>query len=84
MLSSLIISNASLLIEERPYTKVKKRNFISSSSCGIDIFSKLRGNNEICKNIVHHRPLTEVNMVLFLKNKRFNDALFLSDYRLRW
>ena len=37
VLSSLIISNTSLLIEERACAKVQKRNFISSASCGIFI-----------------------------------------------
>ena len=40
VLSSLIISSASLLIEERACAKVQKRTFISSASCGkfIDLF----------------------------------------------
>ena len=29
-------------------------------------------------------PLKEVNMVLFLRNKRFNVMLFWADYYLRW
>ena len=29
-------------------------------------------------------PLKEVNMVLFLRNKRFNFMLFWGDYYLRW
>ena len=29
-------------------------------------------------------PLTEVNMVLFLRNNRFNVTLILADYQLRW
>ena len=37
VLSSLIISSTSLLIEERACAKVQKRNFISSASCGIFI-----------------------------------------------
>ena len=46
LFSSLIISDASLLIEELACTKVQKRNFISSASCGkfIDLFLKLRSN----------------------------------------
>ena len=29
-------------------------------------------------------PLKEINMVLFLRNKRFNFMLFWGDYYLRW
>ena len=29
-------------------------------------------------------PLTEVNMVLFLRNNQFNVTLILDDYQLRW
>ena len=44
LLSSLIISSASLLIEERARAMVQKRNLISRASCGkfIDLFSKLK------------------------------------------
>ena len=80
VLCSLIISRASMLIVERACAKVQKRNFIFSTSCGkfIELFLKLRSNKESFKNIVHlYGPLTEVNMVLFLRNKRrFNVTLF--------
>ena len=79
VLSSLVVSSASLLIEERTCEKVQKRNFICSASCGIfiDLFSKLRSNKESFNNIVHHRAI-------FRRNKRFNVSIFISDYKLRW
>ena len=82
VLSSLIISSASLLFEERACAKVQKRNFISSASCGkfIDLFSKLRSNKKALRIFYTIGPLTEVNMVLFKRNKRFNVTLFLTDY----
>ena len=45
-----------LLIEVSAYAKVQKRNFISSTPCGIfiDLFSKWRSNKDRLKNIVHH------------------------------
>ena len=53
VLSPLIISSASLLIEEPISAKVQKRNFISSATCGIilDLFKKLRSNKESFNNI---------------------------------
>ena len=59
VLSSLIIHSASLLIEERICTKVKKRNFFLNTSCGIftNLFSKLRSSKESYKNIVHHKAI---------------------------
>ena len=76
------ISSASLLIEERACAKIQKRNFISSPSCGIfiDLFSKQKALG-ILYTI---GPLTEVNMVLFLRNKRFYVKIVISDYKLRW
>ena len=81
VLSSLIMYSASLLIEKRACAKVQKRN----EACGIflDLFSKLMSYKESFNNIVHHRAITRGNMVLFLRNKRF-DTLFLFDYQLRW
>ena len=59
VLSSLIISSTSSLIEEQACPKVQKRSFISSASCGIfiDLFSKLRSSKEIFKYIVNHRAI---------------------------
>ena len=50
----------------------------------LDLFSKLRSSNkESFKNIIHIGPLIEVNMVLFLRNERFNVNFFISDHQLR-
>ena len=59
VLSLLIMYSASLLIEVRACIKFQKRNFISSTSCGIfkDLFSKLRSSKESFKTIVHHRAI---------------------------
>ena len=35
-------------------------------------------------NIVHHRTINEINMVFFLRNKRFNGIIFISHYKLRY
>jgi len=58
--SSLIISSASLLIEERACAMVQHHDFISSASCGIfiDLFLKQRSNKESFNNIVHHNAIT--------------------------
>ena len=57
--------------------------FISSDSSGIfiDSFSKL--SNKALRILYTIGPLTEVNVVLFLRNKRFNVNIFISDYKLR-
>ena len=72
---SLIISSVSLLIEER--------DFISSASCGIfiDYFRNWGAIKKALTILYTIEPLPEVNMVLFLRNKWYNVALFLSDYQ---
>ena len=65
--------------------KIQKRNFIFSASCGIfiDLFSKLRSIKKALPIFYAIGALTEVNMVLFLRNKLLNDNIFMSDYKLR-
>ena len=80
------ISSASLLIEPCACAKVQKRNFISSASCGIfkDLFSKLRCAIKKALRILYTiGPITKVNIVIFLRNKRFNINFVISDYQLR-
>ena len=50
----------------------------------VALFSKPRSNKKALTILYTIRPLTEVIMVLFLRNKWFNVTLFLSDYLLRW
>ena len=86
VLSSLIISSASLIFEKHACAKVQKRNFISSASCGkfIDLFSKLRSNKKALRIFYTIGPLTEVNMVLFKRNKGFKCYAFFDWLQLRW
>ena len=65
-LSSLLISSVSLLIEER--------DFISSASCGIfiDYFRNWGAIKKALRILYTIGLLTEVNMVLCLRNKQFN------------
>ena len=53
---------------------VQKRNLISRASCGkfIDLFSKLKA----LRTLYSIGPWTEVNMVLFLRNKQFYATRF--------